>query len=95
MLIEIGWRARIDEKNIDFLVSEVRAVFHEIVYLFDTIWALISGEAAKQHKHGRPLGALLREAYRVAGWRIEGKVGCFGAHGRCLGNCRAYCKHNA
>jgi len=49
MLIEIGWRTRIDEKNIHLLVREVRTVLYEIVDLFDTVWALISGESAKQH----------------------------------------------
>jgi len=95
MLIKIGWRPGLDEKNVDFLACEVRAVLHKIVYLFDTVWALISGEAAKQHKHGCPFGTLLGEAHRVAGWRIEGKVGCFGADGGRLGNSRAHCQDNA
>ena len=95
MLIEIGWRAGIDEKNVDFLACKVRAVLHKIVYLFDAVWALIAREAAKQHKHSRTFSALLGEAYGVAGWRIEGKVRCFGADRRRLSNGSADCQDNA
>src|ERR1700722_10485097 len=95
MLIEIGWRAWIDEKNVDFLACEVRTVLHKIVYLFDAVWALIAREAAKQHKHSCTFSALLGEAYGVAGWRIEGKVRCFGADRGRLSNSRADCQDNA